>query len=70
MAAEQVMDTRDITENLKNSLKPNRILLFSGKRKSGKDYITEILHNRYQIYSTNSLMINMMSDIIRRSKFT
>jgi tRNA A37 threonylcarbamoyladenosine biosynthesis protein TsaE len=47
MAAEQVMDTRDITENLKNSLKPNRILLFSGKRKSGKDYITEILHNRY-----------------------
>ncbi|KAH0950184.1 hypothetical protein HN011_003658 [Eciton burchellii] len=46
MAAEQVMDTRDITKNLKNSLKPNRILLFSGKRKSGKDYITEILHNR------------------------
>jgi len=46
MAAEQMVDSRDVTKNLKNSINPNRILLFSGKRKSGKDYITEILHNR------------------------
>jgi len=46
MAAEQAVDTRDVTKNLRNSIRPNRILLFSGKRKSGKDYITEILHNR------------------------
>ncbi|XP_031832314.1 phosphomevalonate kinase [Nomia melanderi] len=32
--------------NIKNSLNPRIILLFSGKRKSGKDFITNILQER------------------------
>ncbi|XP_011135598.1 phosphomevalonate kinase isoform X1 [Harpegnathos saltator] len=34
------------TAKMADTLKPKRILLFSGKRKSGKDYITDILHKR------------------------
>lgn len=33
-------------ENLKN-LYPEKILIFSGKRKSGKDFITDELFKRY-----------------------
>lgn len=33
--------------SFKNSKMPKYILLFSGKRKSGKDFITDILHTRY-----------------------
>lgn len=50
MAAEQVkLDTCDFSTKfeINNSTKPKRILLFSGKRKSGKDYITDNLHKRY-----------------------
>lgn len=50
MAAEQVkLETCDFSPKfeINNSTKPKRILLFSGKRKSGKDYITDNLHKRY-----------------------
>ncbi|KYN23251.1 Phosphomevalonate kinase, partial [Trachymyrmex cornetzi] len=46
MATEQAVEARDVTKIVNNSTKPERILLFSGKRKSGKDYITDILYNR------------------------
>lgn len=46
MATEQMMEPRGVTKIASNSTKPERILLFSGKRKSGKDYITDILYNR------------------------
>ncbi|XP_011170107.1 phosphomevalonate kinase [Solenopsis invicta] len=46
MATERALETRDVTKIADNSTKPERILLFSGKRKSGKDYITEILYKR------------------------
>lgn len=43
MAAEQI--TND-TETFKSLPTPQTVLLFSGKRKSGKDFITNILHER------------------------
>lgn len=49
MAAEQIPGTHGVTKIVNNMSKPERIFLFSGKRKSGKDYITDILHNRYCI---------------------
>ncbi|XP_076181501.1 phosphomevalonate kinase isoform X2 [Ptiloglossa arizonensis] len=45
MAAEQVTD-KQCSINYKNSMKPQIILLFSGKRKSGKDFITNVLQER------------------------
>lgn len=54
MAAEQVkLETSDVSTKfeINDSTKPKRILLFSGKRKSGKDYITDNLYKRYSIYS-------------------
>lgn len=35
-----------IAHSFENSRKPKYILLFSGKRKCGKDFITDILHKR------------------------
>ncbi|KAI4500679.1 hypothetical protein M0802_004271 [Mischocyttarus mexicanus] len=35
-----------IAHSFENSRKPKYILLFSGKRKCGKDFITDILHTR------------------------
>ncbi|XP_015172024.1 PREDICTED: phosphomevalonate kinase isoform X2 [Polistes dominula] len=35
-----------VAHSFKNSSKPKHILLFSGKRKCGKDFITDILHKR------------------------
>jgi len=49
MAVEQALEVRAVMKIMNNSTKPERILLFSGKRKSGKDYITDILYNRYYI---------------------
>lgn len=46
MATERALETRDVTKIASDSTKPERIFLFSGKRKSGKDYITDILYNR------------------------
>lgn len=45
MAAENVLH-KPCSINLKNSPNPRIILLFSGKRKSGKDFITNILQER------------------------
>ncbi|EZA53270.1 hypothetical protein DMN91_005291 [Ooceraea biroi] len=61
MAADQVVDTRDVMQMLDNSTKPEGILLVSGKRKSGKDYITEILHKR--IGSQRSTIIRLSGPI-------
>ncbi|XP_071654080.1 phosphomevalonate kinase [Temnothorax longispinosus] len=46
MATDRTLDARDVTKIASSSTKPARIFLFSGKRKSGKDYITDILYNR------------------------
>jgi len=46
MATERELKGREMFRKI---AKPERILLFSGKRKSGKDYITDILYNRYCI---------------------
>lgn len=61
MATEQTLEARDVTKIANNSPKPERILLFSGKRKSGKDYITDILHNR--IGSERSTIIRLSGPI-------
>lgn len=45
MAADRVIDDYTAAEAV-NPSKPRRILLFSGKRKSGKDYITNTLQER------------------------
>lgn len=29
------------------TVEPKLILLFSGKRKSGKDYVTDLIHKKY-----------------------
>ncbi|XP_012220373.1 phosphomevalonate kinase [Linepithema humile] len=60
MAAEHV-ETRDVTKIMNNSTKPKKILLFSGKRKSGKDYITDILHKR--IGPEKSIIIRLSGPI-------
>lgn len=44
MATDNITDNREISH--KGTFKPQIILLFSGKRKSGKDYITNALHER------------------------
>ncbi|XP_033196369.1 phosphomevalonate kinase isoform X2 [Bombus vancouverensis nearcticus] len=44
MATDNIPDDREISH--KGTFKPQIILLFSGKRKSGKDYITNALHER------------------------
>ncbi|XP_032687573.1 phosphomevalonate kinase isoform X2 [Odontomachus brunneus] len=41
-----------------SSTKPKRILLFSGKRKSGKDYITEILHKRLGLQKSTIIRLS------------
>ncbi|XP_015513964.1 phosphomevalonate kinase [Neodiprion lecontei] len=47
MAAADSRDCADASgDSIFLSVKPRRILLFSGKRKSGKDYITDILQQR------------------------
>ncbi|XP_078039865.1 phosphomevalonate kinase [Augochlora pura] len=45
MAAENIID-KSCLIHVKNSSNPRIILLFSGKRKSGKDFITNKLHER------------------------
>ncbi|XP_006620089.1 phosphomevalonate kinase [Apis dorsata] len=59
MANSQHIDNSAI--NFKNSSKPKIILLFSGKRKCGKDYITNILYER--IGSDNSVIIKISAPI-------
>ncbi|XP_011872029.1 PREDICTED: phosphomevalonate kinase [Vollenhovia emeryi] len=46
MATERAPEARDVAKIAGDSMKPERIFLFSGKRKSGKDYITDILYDR------------------------
>lgn len=46
MAAVNSTVDRRGAQNKKMSKKPARILIFSGKRKSGKDYITDKLYER------------------------
>lgn len=41
------MVDHNTAHSFENSKKPKYILLFSGKRKCGKDFITDILHTRY-----------------------
>ncbi|OAD60244.1 Phosphomevalonate kinase [Eufriesea mexicana] len=59
MATDHVIDNCAI--NLKISFKPRTILLFSGKRKSGKDYITNTLQER--IGFDNSVIIKLSGPI-------
>ncbi|EFN64677.1 Phosphomevalonate kinase [Camponotus floridanus] len=60
MAAKQIaVDPTKLKIN--NSTRPERILLFSGKRKSGKDYITDNLHQR--IGSQRSIIIRLSGPI-------
>ncbi|PBC31425.1 Phosphomevalonate kinase [Apis cerana cerana] len=59
MASSQHIDNSAI--NFKNSSKPKIILLFSGKRKCGKDYITNNLYER--IGSDNSVIIKISAPI-------
>lgn len=60
MASSQHIDSSVI--NFKNSSKPKIVLLFSGKRKCGKDYITNILYERSQIFNNNIFTINNRND--------
>ncbi|XP_020289757.1 probable phosphomevalonate kinase [Pseudomyrmex gracilis] len=46
MAAMQTLETSGDMTSTSGLTKPDRVLLFSGKRKSGKDYITDILYKR------------------------
>ncbi|XP_043285176.1 probable phosphomevalonate kinase [Venturia canescens] len=55
------MATPRATHNLDASEVPDKILLFSGKRKSGKDFITDILHDR--IGSDRSVVIKISGPI-------
>ncbi|XP_003695278.1 phosphomevalonate kinase [Apis florea] len=59
MASSQHIDSSVI--NFKNSSKPKIVLLFSGKRKCGKDYITNILYER--IGSDSSVIIKISAPI-------
>lgn len=59
MASSQHIDNS--ARNFKNSSKPKIVLLFSGKRKCGKDYITNILYERSQIFN-NNITINNRND--------
>lgn len=56
MASSQHIDNSAI--NFKNSSKPKIILLFSGKRKCGKDYITNNLYERLQLFNKNNIINN------------
>lgn len=56
MASSQYIDNSAI--NFKNSSKPKIILLFSGKRKCGKDYITNNLYERLQLFNKNNIINN------------
>ncbi|XP_076231815.1 phosphomevalonate kinase [Calliopsis andreniformis] len=47
--------------NFKHSSKPRSILLFSGKRKSGKDFVTNILHER--LGSDRSVIVKLSGPI-------
>lgn len=47
MADDKIVNSKTVVENTQQSSgNPEIILLFSGKRKSGKDYITDKLHER------------------------
>lgn len=46
MAAVKNDDHCQGMENVNNALKPKHILIFCGKRKSGKDHITDKLFER------------------------
>ncbi|CAD1480767.1 unnamed protein product, partial [Heterotrigona itama] len=59
MATDQFTGDSEISH--KNSFRPQIILLFSGKRKSGKDYITNALHER--IGSDRSVIIRLSGPI-------
>ncbi|KAL0131961.1 hypothetical protein PUN28_000021 [Cardiocondyla obscurior] len=61
MATERVLETPDATRIANEFTKPERIFLFSGKRKSGKDYITDILYNR--IGSQRSAIVRLSGPI-------
>ncbi|XP_011641710.1 phosphomevalonate kinase [Pogonomyrmex barbatus] len=61
MATAQMLEAHDDTKIIDNSKKPERILLFSGKRKSGKDHITDILYRR--IGSQRSTIIRLSGPI-------
>ncbi|XP_012256194.2 probable phosphomevalonate kinase [Athalia rosae] len=47
MAAPGGTSSAQVVKEIVSLPKPRRILLFSGKRKSGKDYITNILQDRF-----------------------
>lgn len=53
MATDNIPDDREISH--KGTFKPQIILLFSGKRKSGKDYITNALHERWLAFNHNKI---------------
>ncbi|KAF3420004.1 hypothetical protein E2986_04884 [Frieseomelitta varia] len=59
MATDQFTGDSEISH--KNSFRPQIILLFSGKRKSGKDYITNALHER--VGSDKSVIIRLSGPI-------
>ena len=56
MATDQF--TGDSEISYKNLFRPQIILLFSGKRKSGKDYITNALHERWSVFDNNKITKN------------
>ncbi|KAK2579197.1 hypothetical protein KPH14_002717 [Odynerus spinipes] len=61
MATAINMENTSVAHNFENSRKPKYILLFSGKRKCGKDYITDILHTR--IGDQESVIIKLSGPI-------
>ncbi|KAG7189899.1 hypothetical protein KM043_006069 [Ampulex compressa] len=61
MADEVTVEEPHALRSPENIAKPRAILLFSGKRKSGKDFITDILHER--IGPSNSVVIKLSGPI-------
>ena len=62
MASGNVTVKRTVDEKLNLPHKPDKILIFSGKRKSGKDYITDELFKRYFInfsYNFQSFLVQI-----------
>jgi hypothetical protein len=51
MADTNTSEEQNKIENLEISKAPEKILIFSGKRKSGKDFITDELYKRYFIFN-------------------
>lgn len=61
MATTTSMGDNSAADNFENLVKPKYILLFSGKRKCGKDYLTDILHTR--IGDQESVIIKLSGPI-------